>query len=120
MIHRLCDKHKTVFLVSHIFDVNKNMLFFFSAESIHKLRALIIGGGSPGPSHRLAGGNHDAVEVTFVVVGVEVEESHVSESTVDKYFSPLAAFLDTGHITRGRFKVFWGRNLLSLSGYSTI
>ena len=52
------------------------------------MRALIIGGSSPGPSHRLAGGNHDAVEVTFVDVGVEVEESHVIESTVDKYFSP--------------------------------
>ena len=64
-----------------------NMLFF-SAESIRKLRALIIGGSSPGPSHRLAGGNHDAVEVTFVDFGVEVEESHVIESTVDKYFSP--------------------------------
>ena len=74
-------------LVSHIFGVNVNMLFF-SAESIRKLRALIIGGSSPGPSHRLAGGNHDAVEVTFVDVGVEVEESHVSESTVDEYFSP--------------------------------
>ena len=60
----------------------------FSAESICKLRALIIGGSSPGPSHRLARGNHDAVEVAFVDVGVEVEESHVSESTGDKYFSP--------------------------------
>ena len=75
-------------LVSHIFGINVNTLVFFSAESIRKLRALIIGGSSPGPSHRLAGGKHDAVEVAFVDVGVEVEESHVSESTVDKYFSP--------------------------------